>query len=258
MKEQQNKLEKYFRNNSGRLLHKWIHYFDIYDRHFARFKDRDIVLLEIGVSHGGSLEMWRDYFGDRVKIYGVDINPLCRQFEEDDTKIFIGSQSDRSFLNRIKQEIPPIDILIDDGGHTMKQQKVTFEELFPHVKENGVYLCEDLHTSYWADFGGGYKRIGTFIEYAKNFIDKLNAHHSKTWRLKVDEFTKSAQSVHFYDSIVVVEKNVMTPPYHDKSGNNSFPPTQDVKSFIRSPRSIKLWVNKIVNVVLGFFRLPGI
>ena len=52
-----NPLERYFRRNHGRLIHKWVHYFDIYDRHFSRFRGRPIVVLEFGVFHGGSLQM---------------------------------------------------------------------------------------------------------------------------------------------------------------------------------------------------------
>jgi len=67
-----NPLEKYFRDN--RLIHKWMHYFDVYHRHFERFRGQPIVLVEFGVSQGGSLQMWRDYFGDQATIYGVDID----------------------------------------------------------------------------------------------------------------------------------------------------------------------------------------
>ncbi len=99
--------------------------------------------------------MWKKYFGQNAKIYGVDINPNCKNLEEGNIEIFIGSQSDRTFLRKIKEQIPPIDILIDDGGHTMTQQIVTFEELFGHIKETGIYLCEDTHTSYQIMYGGG-------------------------------------------------------------------------------------------------------
>ncbi|MFP4369831.1 MAG: hypothetical protein ACLFR2_09645 [Candidatus Kapaibacterium sp.] len=61
-----NDLEKYFRQNDARLIHKWNHYFDIYDRHFSKFRGKEIILLEIGVSHGGSLQMWKSYFGDKA------------------------------------------------------------------------------------------------------------------------------------------------------------------------------------------------
>ena len=205
-------LEKYYRNNSDRLIQKWDHYFDIYERHFSRFRDKEIVILEIGVSHGGSLQMWKDYFGPKAKLFAIDIDPRCKKFEEDNVEIFIGSQSDRKFLKKIKDAIPQIDILIDDGGHTMKQQITSYEELFDHVKPEGVYLCEDLHTSYWQKWGGGYRRRNTFIEYSKNFIDSLNAFHSKQKRLKISNFTKSVDSVHYYDSVIVIEKRIKEEP----------------------------------------------
>ena len=253
-----NDLENYFRLNDKRLIHKWNHYFEVYDRHFSKYRNKDIVILEIGVSHGGSLQMWKDYFGDRAKIYGIDINPQCKEFEEENIKIFIGSQSDRNFLREVKAQIPPIDILIDDGGHTMVQQIVSYEELFNYVKEDGVYLCEDLHTSYWLEFGGGNKRRGTFIEYSKNFIDSLNAYHSEQKNLKVDGFTKSVFSIHYYDSILVIEKRTIEKPYHEKTGTPSFvqisTPENSLSKFrIKVTRSIL----KLTNKFLRYFRLSG-
>lgn len=99
-------LESYFRSNTKRLIHKWDHYFDIYEQHFDRFRNKEIVVVEIGVSQGGSLQMWKQYFGDRAYIYGVDIDERCKQFEEENIQIFIGSQSDRKFLREIKAKIP--------------------------------------------------------------------------------------------------------------------------------------------------------
>jgi hypothetical protein len=215
-------LEQYFKDNNKRLIFKWQHYFDVYERHFSRFKNQEVVILEIGVSQGGSLQMWKDYFGAKCKIYGVDIDPRCKQFEEENIEIFIGSQSDKEFLRKIKSSIPKIDILIDDGGHTMKQQIVTYEEMYSHVKENGVYLCEDCHTSYWGSYGGGYKRKNSFIEYSKNWIDYLNAYHSRSSRLQVNELTNTAKSVHYYDSIVVIEKGKVEKPFASKTGTPTF------------------------------------
>lgn len=97
-----NDLERYFRNNDGKLINKWMHYFDVYDRHFSKFRGKEIVVLEIGVYQGGSLQMWKNYFGDKAKIYGIDVNPHCKELEEDNVEIIIGSQSDRNFLGKIK------------------------------------------------------------------------------------------------------------------------------------------------------------
>jgi hypothetical protein len=212
-------LRKYFNENLNRnSIDKWDHYFEIYEFWFNKYKNRPIVLLEIGIFQGGSLNMWREYFGDQAKIYAIDINPLCKQFETDNTKIFIGSQSDREFLKHVKSQIPKVDILIDDGGHMMDQQKITFEELYGHVKIDGLYLCEDLHTSYWDAYDGGYKKAGSFIEYSKDFIDKLNAWHLNDTKIKVDQFTRTTYSLHYYDSILLIEKKEINEPFSYRKG----------------------------------------
>jgi hypothetical protein len=119
----------------------------------------------------------------------------------------------------LAKQIPRIDILIDDGGHTMPQQINTFEELFPYIDEKGVYLCEDLHTSYWSKFGGGHKKRRTFIEYSKNFVDYIHAWDSaKPRRLSVTEFTRTVHSLHYYDSILVIEKRPIEKPFHLMTG----------------------------------------
>ncbi|KEO72991.1 class I SAM-dependent methyltransferase [Anditalea andensis] len=249
-----NDLEKYFRNNEDRLIHKWIHFFDVYDRHFSRFRDQEITILEIGVSQGGSLQMWKNYFGPKAKIYGIDINPQCKQLEEKNIEIFIGSQADRDFLKNVKAQIPHVDILIDDGGHTMEQQIVTYEEMFDHVKDNGVYLAEDLHTSYWLKFGGGYQRKGTFIEYSKKFIDYLNAHHSEQKTLKVNHFTNSVDSIHYYDSILVLEKKKREAPYHLQTGTASFPLKKEKRNLLRKTKDLAITV---VNKGLRLFNFKS-
>ncbi len=162
--------------------------------------------------------MWREYFGRRAKIYGVDVDPRCKQSEGWRTKVFIGDQENRDFLRSIAGKIGPIDVLIEDGGHTMGQQIATFEEMYPKVKENGVFLIEDLHTSYWKSYGGGYRKPGTFLEYAKALIDQLNAWHSREPELVVDEFTRTTRSMHFYDSIIVFEKEPVEKPHAEKTG----------------------------------------
>lgn len=208
----------YFNNNEGNLINKWLHYFETYETYFEKYKNKEVVILEIGVYQGGSLKMWRHYFGDNAKIYAIDINPLCKQFEEENVEIFIGSQSDREFLKYIKSKIPKVDILIDDGGHSMNQQTITFEELYDHIKDEGVYLCEDLHTSYWNSYGGGYKRKGTFIEYSKNFIDYIHGWYTESNELTITDFTQSTFAIHYYDSILVIEKRKKEKPISKMTG----------------------------------------
>lgn len=213
-----NPLEEYFYNNRKNIIHKWPHYFDVYHRHFSRFIDTECVVLEIGVAQGGSLKMWKNYFGKQAIIYGLDNNPSCSQFEEENIRIIIGSQSDRTFLDKLKLQIPKIDILIDDGGHTMEQQITSFEELYDHINDNGIYLCEDIHTSYLDAYGGGYGKSNTFLEYTKLLIDKLHAWHIPGNRLPVSSFTRQSNSIHFYDGIVVIEKKNRVQPWSEMRG----------------------------------------
>ena len=255
MSEKISQIENYFYNNKKNLIHKWDHYFEIYDRHFKKYKDKDVVLLEVGVSRGGSLQMWSDYFGKGSKFYGIDIDPRCKEFENENTKIFIGSQSDKKFLGYVKDNIPPVDILIDDGGHYMNQQIILFEELFGYVKKNGVYLCEDTHSSYWLVFGGGYKRRGTFIEYSKNFIDMLNAFHSEQSKYKINNFTKSVNSIHYYDSVLVIEKRKREKPKDVVSGIISFE-GEEIENY--KPNYKPFFKNKYfqtINRILRIFNL---
>jgi cephalosporin hydroxylase len=219
-----NDLEKYFDENTGNAIDKWKHYFDIYDRYFSRYRGKEIHFVEFGVWHGGSLQMWKNYFGPKAKIYGVDINPACKQLEEDQVQIFIGDQADKNFLKSLSDAIPKIDILLDDGGHTMEQQINTFEALYHRIDPNGIYMCEDMHTSYWRRWGGGYRNRDSFVEYTKNFIDHIHAWHSEDKeRFKVNDFTRTAYSLHFYDSILVVEKKPMEEPSHRMTGNERVP-----------------------------------
>jgi hypothetical protein len=229
-----NDLERYCRERTDRLIHQWEHYFEIYDRHLSRFRDRPVNVVEIGVLEGGSLRMWKEYFGPESHIFGIDVDPACRAFAEDGIDVLIGDQADRGFLTSVREAIPVMDVLIDDGGHTMEQQITTFEELYPHVAPEGVFLCEDLHTSYHEEFGGGYREPRSFIERSKHLIDALNAWHARPPRrrwfgrrrpeLPVSDFTRSTDSLHYYDSVLVIEKRPRSRPVDVMFGGDGSDP----------------------------------
>jgi hypothetical protein len=124
----------------------------------------------------------------------------------------------------------------------MDQLRISFEELYDLVDENGVYLAEDLHTCYWPAYDGGYKRKRSFIEYCKNLIDQLNAWHSNQKALQVTEFTKTTHSIHFYDSIVVFEKRKIEKPFHLYSGK------VEMEDIISDPPKVNAW--KKVKILL--------
>lgn len=212
--EARSDLERLVAAHRGHVMNKWKHYFEIYDRHFARFRDCDITLLEIGIAGGGSLEIWRRYFGPRARIVGLDVNPDCKRFESPGTRVFIGSQGDPAFLKKLAAEIGQIDILIDDGSHDYDHQLTTFRSLFGIIRADGLYVCEDLCTSYWVEeFDGGVRKPGTYIEFLKQLIDEMNAWF---WREGVEAeagaVANCVHGMHFYPTLVVIEKRLMEKP----------------------------------------------
>ena len=132
-------LQRYWNNlNSGPGLFKWDHYFDMYDKHFARFRGTDVRMAEVGVFSGGSLKMWRWHFGERARIYGIDISNRTQVYEKNEhfgrpDGIFVGDQGDPDFLKRFVGAVPQIDIFIDDGSHAPEHQKATFKAVWPHI-----------------------------------------------------------------------------------------------------------------------------
>ncbi|WP_255140925.1 class I SAM-dependent methyltransferase [Synechococcus sp. Lug-A] len=191
--------------NSSKLMHKWIHYFDIYERHFSRFRNAAPVILEIGVFGGGSLAMWKEYFGPGAQVLGLDINPECKQHEGEGVDIFIGSQDDPAVIERILSRYPRIDIVLDDGSHRMSHMVSSFELLYERIHPRGVYMVEDTHTCYWDEYEGGIGRSGSFIEFAKGKIDEINAVHARG-ALPISSFTRTTDCISIYDSVVVFEK----------------------------------------------------
>ena len=240
-------LKEIYNNHNGFSLNKWEHYIDIYDLYFQKYRNTNVVFLEIGVAHGGSLQMWRKYFGDKALLIGVDINPECKQFETENTKIFIGSQQDQKFLSELMKQIPKVDILLDDGGHTMRQQITTFNMLYEHINADGIYVCEDLHTSYWSEYGGGLKKKESFIEFSKNLIDYIHGWHARNQSKKkmFNTLTESMFGLHFYDSMLFIEKKKITPPFYTFKGKTQILQHQAFADFGHTP-TIKSVIKKIL------------
>jgi len=198
-------LYEYFMNNSGKMIHKWTHYFPAYERHFERFVNRPVLMFEIGVFRGGSSEMWKNYFGPYSQIVGIDINPDCKEFQSDQVEIRIGDQSDEAFMTSLVAEFGQPDIVLDDGSHNMIDLTSTFGFLYPLTSPNGVYFVEDLHTCYWPEYGGGLQNPDSFIELTKSLIDELNADHSRG-KLPPTQFTRTTTGIHIYDSCIAFER----------------------------------------------------
>tara|TARA_B110000977_G_scaffold67045_2_gene91080 strand:- start:108 stop:764 length:657 start_codon:yes stop_codon:yes gene_type:complete len=120
--------------------------------------------------------MWRDYFGPNARIIGVDLNPNAKKWESEGFEIYIGSQSDTAFWEKFIEEVGLIDVVLDDGGHTYEQQIITTESLLTSMKDGGIIVVEDTHTSYMEGFGPKSK---SFIEYTKKLIDDVNMRFGK-------------------------------------------------------------------------------
>jgi hypothetical protein len=120
-------------------------YMEIYDPLFRELKTSKKV-LEIGIYYGDSLKLLEYYFSD-AKIFAIDINNY-EYLNNDKIKTFICNQEIRTELKLVIDSIgDELDLIIDDGGHSMKQQQVSFGFLFSKLKSGGVYILEDLHTS---------------------------------------------------------------------------------------------------------------
>ena len=197
------------------LVHKWHHYIPLYDRYFSARRGTAVRFLEIGVSKGGSLSMWRRYFGSDAVIFGVDIDEACRQYDGIDGQVRIGSQDDPTFLEKVILEMGGVDIVLDDGSHIMRHVRETLEIVFPKVSPGGVYMIEDLHTAYWSKFGGGLNAKANFFNYVRELTDDMHGwyHEGKVRHPKISE---SCTGIHLHDSICVLEKGQVHPPTHSK------------------------------------------
>lgn len=198
------------RNKKFGIVRKLDNYFEEYDLNLQHYLDKEIRLLEIGVERGGSLGMWKQYF-PRAHIVGLDINPDCAQYAQDGVKIYIGSQQDTSLLATISEKEGAFDIIIDDGGHTMKQQIGTFETLFPLLNDGGTYIVEDIHTSYWPAFGRGRKMVNLLkglVDDMHNWAKKKKGRAS-LWNRMTARGSSNIKSIHFANGICFIKKGLV-------------------------------------------------
>jgi cephalosporin hydroxylase len=203
--------------NKGAVVHKWHHYLPLYDRYFGAWRGRPVRFLEIGVAQGGSLQMWRRWFGPAAVIYGIDIHPNCARFDGQAGRVRVGSQADPAFLEAVVAEMGGVDLVLDDGSHRMEHVRASLEALFPRLAVGGTYMIEDLHTAYLPKYGGGYHADGNFFNAVRQLIDDMHSwyhacapHHAALSGL--------VTGVHVHDSIVVLEKGKAERPTHSRVG----------------------------------------
>lgn len=200
------KLSEVFYSHTGRFSYKWKHYFDYYDRHLGRFVGKKFNLLEIGTHCGGSLQIWKKYFGPGVKVVGIDIDPRTK-FEEPQIFTEIGSQSDPKFLSMICQKYGPFDVIVDDGSHLQQDIMSSFAFLYPKLADGGVYVVEDTHTSLWSEYNGGIKNPNNFVEIASRFAMDVNREFAQEhYPISIPDL----KEICFYNSMIFLEKKNMS------------------------------------------------
>jgi hypothetical protein len=198
-------------------------YMEIYSMYFKEIKEKPLKFLEIGIFRGGSLFVWENYF-KHAEIHGLDSTFDYLAYKFDRAICHKANQSNpEELLQVVKDCGGNFDIILDDGGHLMTEQIISFTTLFPHLNSGGLYIIEDLHTSYWKEFGGSGTRQypnsegNTTITFLKSLIDSVNYVGAATGRAnhiqdlsKIEEFmdiyTRDILGIHFYDSICIIIK----------------------------------------------------
>lgn len=179
-------------------------YFHTYEHLLASYRGKVFTFVEVGVSNGGSLLMWRDYFGPQARIIGIEYNPDGKRFEADGFEIHIGNQADPDFWTKFFESVGDVDVILDDGGHTNDQQIITAHHCLPHIRDGGMLIVEDAHTSYYRDFGNPSRF--SFMNYAKHIVDAINTRSPKV-KASDNALNKIVQFMGFYESIVTFHVN---------------------------------------------------
>ncbi len=197
-------LQTVFDNHSGKFSGKWKHYFDVYDRYLQKYIGQEFTLFEIGISNGGSLQIWKKYFGNKVRIIGVDIDPKTMYYEPQ-IETYCGSQSDPQFLLDTIKKVGRPDVIIDDGSHVQMDVLTSLNVLFPELKDDGIYIIEDTHTAYWHEWQGGINSPLNVVSFLSRLAHDVNIQHINqpyTYSLN------GLKSLSFYDSMIVLEKEL--------------------------------------------------
>jgi cephalosporin hydroxylase len=248
-----------YKEHNGFVSHKWIHYFFIYDRIFKRFleKAEPIKMLEIGVQNGGSLEIWKKYLPQGSIIHGVDIDKNCLQLKFSDGIFFhLGSATDSDFMEKTFSDTK-FDVIIDDGSHICKDVIQTFEYLFPKMKAGGCYIVEDIHASYWKEYGGNLHGRKSSIEYFKrlidysinkdyiryNFFDKIKNRLFKR-NIYDSEILKNISQISFFDSICSIDKF-----YEPKEIPFKNVTTGEIALVDKEPMELNITINERINEI---------
>jgi hypothetical protein len=178
---------------------KYESYFSTYEELLKNYVGRPVTFVEVGVFNGGSLFMWREYLGPEARIIGIDLNPGAKSWEKHGFEIYIGDQASEDFWKNFFNDVGPVDVLIDDGGHTNRQQITTVDCAIENIRNGGVLIVEDVHTSYFREFGNPWSR--SFIKFTARIVDSINSRASAL-KSNGPKYSERVHKVSYFESIV--------------------------------------------------------
>ena len=208
-----------------------------------------IKLLEIGVMDGGSLEAWKKILGPNSRVYGLDLNPECRQLSCDDYSVFIGDQSDPAVWQNLINDCGQFDIIIDDGSHIGFSQAKTIDfALEGAIGDQGVVLIEDTHTAYIDQFLGDGTGVN-FFDKVNDIIERINSRsirlsndpNSRLSYVKDEDVTRtSVENLMIFESIVSlrIKRGISSSSKAGSKGNR--PASQTISKDVRANSKIFL------------------
>jgi lipopolysaccharide biosynthesis protein len=262
-----------FIEHEGYTSDKWEHYLPIYEAAFSKFITcgQPIRLLEIGVQNGGSLQVWSKYLPRDSMIVGIDIDPACvRLAMGANISIRIGDATDPVALDHMLGDAK-FDVIIDDGSHRSNHVIGTFKACFKRLSPGGIYVIEDLHCSYHASHGGGFRRAGTSIEWLKGLVDALNTDHfegdaaaalDSTELQSLRKLGSRIAQITFFDSVAIVEKlaSEKRQPYRrirtgrevpivDLAADIPLMPSAQLRTLLLSPSAAASFAPALLNAV---------
>jgi hypothetical protein len=178
MKTNQNDFLKCDNPNTDKIRHHGYHRF--YGWFLSELRGRHVELLEVGLNHLGSVSLWKDYFNNGVSINGIDIDEKTSDLSDVYChKVDQGNESELTVFS--ERMVGRFDVIIDDGSHVPTHQLMTLRILWPTLKPGGVYIIEDIETSYWGKssvygypFDATEKQANT-VATMRDAIDGVNA-----------------------------------------------------------------------------------
>ena len=230
-------------------------FFPVYEELFSKYRGKKITFVEIGVKWGGSLFMWKSYFGPSAKIIGIDFDPETKKLEKYGFEIFIGDQSSKKFWDDFFSKVGNIDILLDDGGHTNENQILTLNNTVEYINDNGIVLIEDSLSSYNKKFFNPSKY--SFINYSKFLVDDINSRVKKIYKYtglqKKNSLKDKIYSIKYFTNFVVffIDRSKCVDLVHQMNRDLSVNYEKIIKDDYLNPR----WNSEIYkNHFLNFFK----